>query len=268
MTTWKLLLTTWEFTPSVVIGCALLLVLYFWATRGKIDRKAVNFSLGVLTIFLALCSPIDALGDDYLFSAHMVQHMMLGMVAPLFMVAGIPEAFVRAWLKLPVIAWLERLFSNPQLALILASATFWVWHLPYLYDLTLENELVHITEHMMLIITGTMLWWPVFKPIPEGRLNPLPALLYMGVAGALSTILGILFTMSDTPYYEGYAHPHDELGALQLIREGWGLNQLEDQKLGGAIMWEPAGAIFLWAMMIVLIKWFREEGRETSVGVK
>ncbi|HEY9773490.1 MAG TPA: cytochrome c oxidase assembly protein [Planktothrix sp.] len=259
MTPWKLFCTAWEFSPSVVVGCALLLAVYFYAERGKPTRKAVNFTLGVLTIFFALVSPIDTLGDDYLFSAHMVQHMMLGMVAPVLLVAGIPESMARAWLKVPLLARLEKILGNPWLAVILANATFWIWHLPALYNLTLENETVHVIEHMMLMITGTMLWWPVFKPIAEGRLKPMAAIVYMFVAAIPSTALGIIFTMADTPYYSGYAHPDDDLGALRMIREDWGLSQIADQKLGGAIMWEPAGAIYLWAIMVVLVEWFRED---------
>jgi putative membrane protein len=259
MTEWKLFLTSWEFEPSVVIGCAVLWLVYLAFVRFKFDQKTVNFTLGVLVIFLALVSPVDTIGEDYLFSAHMVQHMMLGMIATVLLVAGIPASFVRAWLRFPLIAWLERILSNPYLAMFLANATFWVWHLPKLYNLTLQNETVHIVEHLLFIITGVILWWPVFTPLPELRLKPMTAIVYMGIAAALSTTLGIIFTMSDTPYYDCYAHPEDERGALKLIREDWGLTQIADQKLGGAIMWEPAGAIFLWAMMTVFMGWLKEK---------
>jgi cytochrome c oxidase assembly factor CtaG len=230
--------------------------------RWQFNRKTLNYSLGVLVIFLALVSPIDTLGDDYLFSAHMLQHMMLGIVAPVLLVAGIPASFVQAWLRIPFIAGLENVLGYPPLTLIIANATFWIWHLPVLYNMTLENEAVHIVEHLMFLTTGVMLWWPVFKPVSKGRLTPLGAIVYMAIAAFISTILGIIFTVSDTPYYASYAHPNDELGALKLIREDWGLTQLADQKLGGAIMWEPAGAIFLWAIMVTLVKWFKEDPGE------
>jgi putative membrane protein len=265
MTPWKLFLISWEFSPSVVIGCVLLLALYLVPVRFKWNAKTLNFTLGVLVLFLALVSPVDTLGEDYLFSVHMLQHMMLGMIAPVLLVAGIPASFVRAWLKFPLIARLERILGNPALALLVANATFWVWHLPKLYNLTLENEVVHIVEHLLFIATGVMLWWPVFKPIPEGRLTALAAIVYMGIAAFLSTILGIIFTVSETPYYACYAHPEDELGALKMIREDWGLDQIADQKLGGAVMWEPAGAIFLWAILKVMIGWFKEESENDSL---
>jgi len=261
MTGWQLLLN-WELEPSVIIGCTLLLAAYFWAVRFKINGKAIIYTLGVLVLFLALASPIDTLGDDYLFSAHMLQHMMLGTIAPPLLVAGLPASFVQAWLRIPFIAKLERILGYAPLALVVGVSTFWIWHLPYLYNLALENEGVHVFEHILFIATGVMLWWPVLKPIPDGRLTPMPAILYMGIAASLGSLLGIIFTISDTPFYSFYAHPKDELGVLKLIREDWGLTQLDDQKLGGAIMWEPMGAIFLWVMMAAMVEWFKSSKKD------
>jgi cytochrome c oxidase assembly factor CtaG len=264
MTGWNLLYE-WEFSPSVVVGCVLLLGAYFYAIRFKFNVKALSFTSGVLILFLALCSPIDTLGDDYLFSAHMLQHMMLGTIAPPLLIAGLPASFVESWLRFPIVAKLERLLSYAPLALVIGCATFWVWHLPYLYNLALENEGVHVFEHILFIVTGTILWWPVLKPIPEGKLAPMAAIIYMGIAATLGMILGIIFTISDTVFYSFYNNPKDEIGALKLIREGWGITPLDDQKLGGAIMWEPMGAIFLWAMMAAMIDWFKQSENEAFV---
>jgi putative membrane protein len=192
----------------------------------------------------------------------MLQHMLLSIVAPPLMVAGLPASMVEAWLRFPIIARMERILSYAPLTLVAWVATIWAWHLPYLYNLALENERIHVFEHLMIIVTGFMLWWPVLKPIQAGRLAPMAALGYMGVAASLGMILGIIFTVADTPFYSFYEHPHDELGALKMIREDWGLTQIEDQKLGGAIMWEPMGAIFLWAILAVLIEWFKQSKHE------
>jgi cytochrome c oxidase assembly factor CtaG len=257
MTAWKLLLL-WEFEPSIVIGCAFLLALYLYAVRFQLTGKALVYALGVLVIFLALVSPIDVLGDDYLFSAHMLQHMMLGTIAPPLLIAGLPAAMVQTWLRFPLIARLESILGYASLALIIGVATFWIWHLPYLYNIALENEKLHAIEHLLFIASGVILWWPVLKPVPQGRLTPLGAIIYLLIAASLGTLLGIIFTVADTPFYSFYDHPKDETGALHLIREEWGLTQLDDQKLGGAIMWEPMGAIFLWVMMAKVIQWFKE----------
>lgn len=192
----------------------------------------------------------------------MLQHMMLGMIAPPLMVAGLPASMVQSWLRIPLIARLERLLGHPPFALFVFVATLWIWHLPYLYNLALEDEKVHVFEHVLFIATGIMLWWPVLKPIPEGRLKPLSAIIYMGIAASLGTLLGIIFTVADTSFYSFYADPKDETGALHLIRDEWGLTRLDDQKLGGAIMWEPMGGIFLWAMMASMINWFKQSDHD------
>ncbi len=224
------LLLSWEFTPTIVIGCALMLIAYLVGVRFKLmNLKAISFISGVMVLFLALVSPIDRLADDYLFSAHMLQHMLLSIVAPPLLVAGLPASMVEAWLRFPVIARMERILSYAPLTLVAWVVTIWAWHLPYLYNLALENERIHVFEHLLIIVTGVMLWWPVLKPIQAGRLAPMMALGYMGVAATLGMILGIIFTVADTPFYAFYEHPHDELGALKLIREDWGLTQIEDQ---------------------------------------
>jgi cytochrome c oxidase assembly factor CtaG len=265
MTTEQLFFASWDFELPFIIGCGGMWLAYLYAVRFRFDFRTINFTLGLLIVFLAFVSPVDKLGEDYLFSAHMLQHMMLGLFAPPLLVAGLPQSLVSAVLKLPLMARAERILGHPILTLIVGVGTFWIWHLPRLYDLALDNDFVHAVEHMSFLITGCMLWWPVFKPIEASRLKPLWAIVYLAAAMIPGTVLGIIFTLADTPYYSTYAHPKDELGALTLIREGWGLSQLEDQKLGGAIMWEPMGAIFLWAMMMKMVAWFKESD-ESSAG--
>jgi cytochrome c oxidase assembly factor CtaG len=258
MTGWKLFLSTWNFEPQIVLSCAVLWMIYIIAARFKINLKSLSYTLGILLIFLALASPIDQLGKEYLFSFHMLQHEILGFFAPPLLIAGIPVSFVKAWLHFPFIARLEKILSHPALALGLGLATLWMWHLPLLYNLSLENKIVHVLEHLTFIITGSILWWPVFKPIPEGRLSPLAAIIYITIAAFVSSILGIIFTVCDTTIYCAYANHHDHTGIMKLIRDKWGLTQLDDQKLGGAIMWEPMGAVFLCAVMVVMFRWFKQ----------
>ena len=130
MTAWKLFLTTWNFEPPVVIGCLGLWLIYIIAVRFKLNLKTLSFTFGLLLIFLALVSPIDELGEDYLFSVHMLQHEILGFLAPPLLVAGIPESFILAALRYPLLKHFERLFSYPVLTLILGLGTLALWHLP------------------------------------------------------------------------------------------------------------------------------------------
>lgn len=253
------LLLAWEFHPSVIAGCVLLLLWYFRFVNRRLDLKAVNFTAGVLTIFLALCSPIDPLSDHYLFSAHMLQHIMTGVLAPAMMVAGLSLPLVEGWLKISLLVRLERIFSNPALAMAVGLGTFSIWHIPVLYDLTIQSETIHILEHITLLISGVILWWPVLKPNADGRLAPMPAIVYLSIATFLQSILGIGLSLADTLFYSAYLHPEDELGLLRVLRDEWGISPLDDQKAGGAIMWTLGGVAFLWVMMVVMVDWFREE---------
>lgn len=265
MNSWMKVISQWHFEPSIVIGCLALLVGYFTATRFKITWKALIFVVGVLIWFVALESPIDEIGEDYLFSVHMLQHMMLEFIGPVFLVAGLTPSVVRGMLKFKPIEVIERILGNPIVALATATVVMLFWHIPRFYDIALENGPIHIFEHLTFMASGIMLWWPVFKPIPEGRFGPLLGAGYLSLACFLASIPGMIFTISDAPFYTAYAHPKDELGILSLIREQWGIGQLEDQKLGGAVMWVLCTMNFLWAVMALIVEWLTErEG--TDVG--
>ena len=114
MTTLQLFATAWDWHPSVVVGCFGLMAAYLVAARPHAPRRVAWYTAGVLTILFALVSPLDPLGDDYLFSAHMIQHLLLALVAPPLLLLGIPDSLVRRWLVHPVLARIERQLSRPQ----------------------------------------------------------------------------------------------------------------------------------------------------------
>ncbi|HEY9676454.1 MAG TPA: cytochrome c oxidase assembly protein [Drouetiella sp.] len=248
----------WEPVPSIAVGLVALTVGYLWGTKLKFNWKTLSFLTGIAILWIGLMSPLDELGDEYLFSAHMAQHMILEFIGPVLLVAALPEEMVQSWMKIPGVRAAERFLGNPVFALTIATIVMLIWHVPPIYNITLENETVHIIEHLTFMVSGTMLWWPVFKPIPEGRLKPLPAVIYLTVAMFLASILGIVYTIAEFPFYAAYANPDDHHNLLPLIREQWGLTHLEDQKLGGAIMWVICTLNFFWALMAVMIEWLRE----------
>lgn len=263
MTAWELFESAWDWEPSVVAGSALLLTGYLAAVRFRFNRTTFLFASGVGVMLLALVSPLDTLGDDYLFSAHMLQHILLDQVAPPLFVLGLPAGLARELLSWPPADRAERILGRPLLAWVLGIGTLWLWHLPVLYDATLANERIHILEHLTFLVTGTILWWPVFAPLRERRLPALAATAYLVLAGAANALLGIIFTLSSHPFYSGYAHPNDRLGALSLIRNRWGLSQLADQQLGGAFMWVIGSVIFLAAILARIVRWYQEVDSES-----
>lgn len=249
----------WNLSPSLVLGLAALAggylyVLGPWGRRrgwtGKIDRtRAACFFAGVAVLALALMSPLDALGDDYLFSAHMVQHMLIAIVAPPLLLLGMPEGLFEPLRRWPRLLQALRWLGNPIVAFGLFNANLWLWHVPSLYDATLANENVHVFEHLTFIVTGVLFWLPIVGP---ARLVPRLArgadVLYLFLACQPMVALGALLTFAATPFYAPY------VAAPRL----WGTTPLGDQQLGGLIMWMPTNIPYLIGLSVLFFRWVGE----------
>ena len=257
----ELLLHAWEIHPTVVVGCVALLVWYFLPTP-RLPRHAVRFCCGVLILLLSLISPIDPLGDQYLFSAHMVQHLLLILAVPPFLIAGITPQRVAGWMTRPAVRQTEQFLGNPVVAWLSNIAMMLAWHMPVLYNAANASTAIHITEHLCFLITGCMFWWPIFTPLREERMHPGRAMLYLFGAATVSTLLGILITFLPVGLYQPYLQPEDEIGALHLIRVTWGISAAEDQKLAGLLMWVPGCSVYFVVMLMELGRWFRTPGSD------
>jgi putative membrane protein len=249
------LIYAWDFDPSIVIGCAALLAVWAIAHRGDFAR-ARWFVAGVIVMFLALVSPLDALSDTYLFSAHMLQHLILILIVPPLLLLGTSPRCARAILRVPILARIERVLGNAVVAWTVGMAMLWLWHAPALYNAALADEDIHIVEHLCFLVSATIFWWPILAPVEERRLPAMPAVIYL-ITGALSnSVLAILLTFARPGLYPAYLNPEDALGILPMIRETWGLTPALDQQLGGLLMWIPGGLIFLSAVVWVLARWY------------
>jgi cytochrome c oxidase assembly factor CtaG len=250
----------WSFTPSVLMMLAGQATLYgfliylackdgHWGTDVKL-RHPLWFGLGLLWIFIALISPIDALSNTALLSAHMVQHILLAIVAPACLLLGTPRYWVRyvfefRWLK-PLLA----VAVHPLIVIVIFNAVLWVWHLPALYEGALRDVNLHIVEHMMFLTTGVLLWLPVLHDVPLNRpLSYLGKIAYLFFTMISSSILGAIFTFSQSLIYTFY-------GNAPLA---FGLSPMDDQQLAGAIMWVPGGGLLMAAIMITFAAWLQNE---------
>ena len=231
---------------------------YLAAVRVCLSRLTVTFGVGVLVLFLALAGPVDALSDTYLFSVHMLQHVLLILAVPPLLLLGVPSTLARQLLAWPFLGGIERILGQPVVAWILGMGTLWVWHLPVLYTAALESESLHIVEHLCFLVTATIFWWPVLAPVTERRLGPLAAVLYLFPASMASSLLGILFVFAPRIVYPFYLHPDDTLGILPLLRGAWGLTPATDQALGGLIMWVPGCLVYLAFALVPLFRWLNE----------
>jgi len=240
------MMPAWDLDPTVIGGTALLMAGYFIYTVPLRRRYSLGpavpalrqlaFYLGCLVMLLALISPLDGLGDEYLLSAHMAQHMLLAFVAPPLWLIGTPDWLVKLLLPpgLP-----ERL-SNPVLAFLVFNGVFWVWHLPRFYDAALNNDALHIVEHLTFMVGGVIGWAPLIGSGPGRLRSPIAKFIYLVPSMFSCNALAALITLIPDQLYPFYGH----------AAEHFGLTALEDQYVAGLAMWLPGDmfylALFLW----------------------
>jgi len=252
-------LTQWDLEPSIIIGTVLITGLYLYAIGPFRKRhfpdepirrgQTIAFLSGVLIMFLALVSPLDELGDSYLFSAHMLQHLCLTILGPPLLLIGTPEWMVKPVLSNKVVFHVAKVLTYPVVAFVLFNVDFFLWHAPLLYNATLENQSIHIFEHITFIFFSLCYWWPIFSPSKD--LPPLSfggQILYLFLSGMPSVLLGAGLTFS-SPLYAPY------IAAPRI----WGISAATDQQLGGLIMWVPVSIFYIVIMSVLFIRWMLQQ---------
>jgi cytochrome c oxidase assembly factor CtaG len=257
MTNGQLLLEAWDFEPTVIIGCIALLIAYLWVVRFRMNRKTALFGSGVLLMLLTLIGPLDFLGDNYLFSAHMMEHILLYLAVPPILLLGLPPAPVRSLLSIEFAAKAERFLRRPTIAGLVAVGVMWLWHFPVLYNAALNHEGIHAVEHLSLLVTGTIFFWPIFTPLQSHRLSPVIGAVYIFTAMSPNMILGILLTFSPLGFYPTYMRSSDGTGLFRLIRTVWKLDPQSDLNLGGMFMWIIGGLLYFASLLAVISRLYR-----------
>lgn len=236
----------------MLIGSSLLAIAYVWRLRPPFPQ-AVSFLTGLLILALALVSPLDSLSHEYLFSAHMLQHLLMTVIVPPLLLLGAGPLLAERSREGRV----SRALSHPLAAWSLANGVMWVWHLPVFYNAALASDLVHIVQHAMFLGASLLFWWPVLAS-SEGALTSWAAMLYLFAALVSGSALGILLTFAAPGMYPAYLSPNDHHGLLSLVRQEWGISPADDQQLGGLLMWIGGGLVYGLAIVGVLARWFNE----------
>ncbi len=260
-----LILRSWSWQPLVLLGLGSVAVSYAYAfyyfrqhnwlerltQRGLIKSSHPwYFGLGLATLFIALLSPIDVLAD-LLFFMHMIQHILLMMIAPPLILLGLPMPLLR-WLILKTrLRSVLGGLTSPLVAYILLNGNFLVWHIPALYEAALGNQLIHDLEHALFFYTALFFWWRVIDPskgwFPLWNWPP-AKWIYLIVAAPPSYVLGSILWGSSRVWYPFYT---------QMPRL-WGFSALADQRQGGMLMWLQ-GWMYIMASVIVLFLWYDPE---------
>ena len=247
--------------PSVLVGLAGLLAAYWLCVgpyRNRFESSSrvpalrqAAFYGGLLTALLALATPLDTLADEYLFTAHMAQHLLLTLgTAPLLLV-GTPGWLLRELLRTAHLTRVVRWARQPLIAFFTFNAVFTLAHIPSLYELTLASEPLHAAEHIVFVATAMLMWMPVLSPVPDiaPPYPPLGQVLYLFLQTVPASLLGALLSATGSAYYVTYVQ------APRITS----LSPLEDQQLGGLIMWVGSGLYFLIATGVVFFAWASQE---------
>lgn len=266
--------SAWAWDPWVVVPVAAAGILYaagvarLWSsarTGAGIRRWQVAcFGAGWLVLALSLVSPVDVLGE-VLFWVHMVQHELLILVAAPLLVLSDPEA---AFLWALPARWRRRLggvarqswwkavwrrLTHPLWAWSIHAALLWGWHLPPLFEASLRSDVVHTLQHVGFFGSGLLFWVAVLRS-EHGRWGHGVAALLVFTTALHASALGALLTFSSVVWYEPYA----------ATAPAWGLTALEDQQLGGLIMWMPGGIVYLAAGLALVARWLRASERRST----
>ena len=264
MTLQQFLISGWSWQPLSVLAGVAVLVAYGLTFHLELTRRAWFLAAACGVFVLALVSPIGTLSDGYLFSAHMLQHLLLQLVVPPLVLLSLPtspmpRAALRGWLK-PVTAILRR----PLITWFLGLGAMWIWHVPSLCSASATNPWVHALQGVSLLLMGTAFWWPIIGPWRDQWLPPLLGVLYLFSACVGCTILGIILTFAPLGVCPVFMHPVDRLGILPLLEHEWGLTPARDQQLGGLLMWVPPCFVYLGGIFGMFARWYAGPDPEIS----
>ena len=231
-----------------------------WRTEGSPEAAArlpfprghaIRFYLSLFVFYLAVGSPLDQIAERYLFSAHMLQHQLLMYPAAILFLLGIPHWMIDPVLVRPKVNGPVRLLTSPLLCALIYSLVVGVWHAPTLYDLALQNKLVHVLEHIMFFLASVLFWWPLLSPsrvLP--RRNYGVQMLYLLAVTIAMTPAFAYITFSSDILYPTYEF------APRLFAN---FSAADDQLLAGTMMKIVGMLVTLGAFIIAFFRWYEEK---------
>jgi putative membrane protein len=252
------LLTSWTLDPLQLVPIGAIAAAYAVRARTLARRhqpvppwRIVLFSLGLVLLLVSVASPLAAVAEEELFSFHMAQHLLLGDLAPLCLLAGLTGPLMRPVLALPAVYRL-RVLANPLVALPIWALNLTLWHTPFLYESAVENDAVHALEHISFLAAGIVLWLPVLETLPAPEWFGSGAKLgYILGVRLVATVLGNIFVWAGGPVYDVYEAGDEYLG----------LSASADQSLAGSLMMLEGSIV-----TIVAIAWlFLRMAQESEV---
>lgn len=259
---WTFWSTAWSWDPGSILGIFLLVCVYF-LTSGYLRAKSTpfvraentkrfNYLLGTAILFIALFSPLNAASQSYLFSAHMIQHVLISMVSAPLLISGIPVRFWDQLADYPVAHKVIRFISQPVLTFFVYFLTLSFWHIPAIHNTMMANPLFGSLQLLSFFIAGLLFWFPVM--VTSAKISAMPdplKMVYLFLAVIPCTVLGVIIIFAPEISYHTYAM------AARITP----LDALTDQQVAGIIMAVPSMFILLGALLVIFYKWYQRENK-------
>jgi len=255
----------WSLHPDALLLCLILGYAYYYcitelrpkiSDAGRVRRgQAALFYLGVITLYAGGGSPLHDIGEQYLLSAHMLEHLLFAMVAAPLLVAGTPAWLWQAILCGPRVLPVARVLTRPIVAFSTFNALLVLTHLPRTMDFALASGPFHFSLHIVLILASMLMWWPVLSPLPQlPRPAPPLQLTYLFLQSILPAVIASFITFADHAVYGVYAD------APRL----WNISTIADQQIAGGGM-KLIGSVIIWTFMtVIFFRWYAKEETETQ----
>lgn len=252
----------WEWTlePDILFASAVIIGLYvWWCYRLKAQpnyrqhpfprTQFAWFVAGLLAMYAAIASPIDPIGEDFLFTVHMLQHNIFVYLVPLGLLWGLPAWMLEPIFEHPTWQSILRVMFKPVVTFALFNILYTIWHVPILYELALQNRTVHNLEHLTFIVTALLMWWPLLSPLPTWRLNyPLQMLYIFGLGvGQLPVFLFVGF--SPRVLYPTY----------EFAPRITSMSAIADQQVGAVLMQSLSAVVLTTALATTFYKWNKSD---------
>lgn len=251
----------WHFNTIAFLAIILLLLFHFSINNWRFTRKSTLFLSGILLLIIATFSPLDYLSKNYLFSAHMIQHILSLLVIPPLLLVGTNSGYLDRISRNKGFRKVADIIFHPVFAWLMGVGSMWVSHAPGLMTKMNDMGPVMDIQTIALLVLGFIFIWPVFTPVRLKKLDPLQSSLYLFLACVGCTALGILITFAPAGIFTSEMTDMD-INIVTMIRTNWGITMGLDQQIGGLIMWVPACLIYLSYVLITLYRWFSAQNSE------
>jgi len=251
----------WQFNIVTILIALLLIIFQLRTGKNLPARKNILFYTGILLLLVITVTPIAFIGNHYLFSIHMVNHIIILLLIPPLLLTGVNPKILEKLKSSKFRKIGDFIFSTP-VAWILGMGAMYLWHVPAIFEAMMHSPWLHAIHVVSLLVLGAVFIWPVYSPIQWKRLEPMQSALYLFVACTGCTVLGILITFAPSSVYIPYMHGSNA-AVWELIRSNWGINAAIDQQAGGLIMWVPACIIYVTNIMLILAGYFNQPDNET-----